>query len=408
MGIYTVRCLQRPIGLNQCYLDSTLSISSFNMDIRSPQTKYHKLDFRRPVHFVLIAILCISGLGTMGPHVLAQPLTLEDIVSSVESAADTPNIDAAVVTLDGLCTLPNGSESAEPDGSGDSTIRSSFHAASVSKLFTAIAIMQLRDEGVLSLQDQVGVYEPDFSDSPIRIEHLLTHTSGLQDRLRADGRTTEAEVDVYIRSLAKQRISQTPGSDWRYADAGFNLLGRIIEHVTGKPYSEVMKERLLAPIGMQNSDFNLSHIPVENRVQAYDKRGRPQEHPWDLAFLPSSGLQTTATDLALFAQAVLKITSSESERILSLESLHEMTMERVATEWHGVTQGYGWQLAHTRRGPQWRHAGGEAGFESLLTIYPEAGFGIAQLGNKQDWPRFELERRIRSTLLKTQNVCTVN
>lgn len=344
----------------------------------------------------------------MGPHVLAQPLTLDDIVSSVDSAADTPNIDAAVVTLDSLCTLPNASESAEPGGSGDSTIRSRFHAASISKLFTAIAIMQLRDEGVLSLHDQVGVYEPAFSDSAIRIEHLLTHTSGLRDLRRADGRTTEAEVDEYIRSLAKQRISQTPGSDWRYADAGFNLLGRIIEHVTGKPYSMVMKERLLAPIGMQDSDFNLSHIPVENRVQAYDKRGKPQKHPWDLAFLPSSGLQTTATDLALFAQDVLKISVSESERILSLESLHEMTMDRMATEWHGVTQGYGWQLANTRQGHQWRHAGGEAGFESLLTIYPEAGFGIAVLGNKQDWPRFEFEQEVRSRLLKTQNICTVN
>ena len=60
------------------------------MDSGSHKTKYHKLDFRRPVHFVLIAIVCISGLGTMGPHVLAQPLTLEDIVSSVDSAADTP------------------------------------------------------------------------------------------------------------------------------------------------------------------------------------------------------------------------------------------------------------------------------------------------------------------------------
>ncbi len=63
-------------------------------------------------------------------------------------------------------------------------------------------------------------------------------------------------------------------------------------------------------------------------------------------------------------------------------------------------------MTNTPQGPQWRHAGGEAGFESLLTIYPEAGFGIALLGNKEDWPRFELEREIRSTLLKTQNICT--
>lgn len=335
----------------------------------------------------------------MSPRVLANPLTLDDIVSSVDSAADTPNIDAAVVTMDSLCELSGASQPA------NSTKRSRFHAASISKLFTAIVIMQLRDEGALSLHDQVGDYELAFSDSPIRIEHLLTHTSGLRDRRRADGRTTDAEVDAYIRSLAKQRIRKSPGSDWRYADAGFNLLGRIIENVTGKPYSIVMKERLLVPIGMRDSDFNLDNIPVENRFQAFSKQGKPQNHPWDLAFLPSSGLQTTAIDLAFFAQAVLKTSDNESKPILSPDSLHEMTMERITTEWDGVSQGYGWQLVNTRQGRQWRHAGGEAGFESLLTLYPEAGVAIAVLGNKQDWPRFELEQEIMSRLLKTPNIC---
>jgi CubicO group peptidase (beta-lactamase class C family) len=338
----------------------------------------------------------------MSSHALAQHQTFEDIVSSVESAADTPNIDAAVVTLDGLCTL------SDESGLVDSTTRSRFHAASISKLFTATVIMQLRDEGALSLQDKVGIYESAFSDSPIRIEHLLTHTSGLEDRKRADGRTTGAEVDTYIRSLAKQRTGSTPGSDWRYADAGFNLLGRIIERVTGKPYSIVLKERLLRPLGMQDSTFDLSQIPIENRVQAYDKRGNPRQHPWDLAFLPSSGLQTTATDLAIFAQAVLRISGSGPMAIVSLESLHEMTTVRISTEWDGVAQGYGWQLVDTHQGRQWRHAGGEAGFESLLTLYPEAGFAIAVLGNKQDWPRFEFEKEILSQLVKTPNMCAGN
>ena len=338
----------------------------------------------------------------MGSHALAQQLTLADIVSSIDSAADTPDIDAAVVTPDSVCAL------SDKSGLADSTMQNRFHAASISKLFTAIVIMQLRDEGALSLQDRVGVYESSFSDSPIRIEHLLTHTSGLRDRRRADGRTTGAEVDAYIGSLAKQKTGNTSGSDWNYADAGFNLLGRVIENVTGKPYSVVMKDRLLVPVGMQDSDFDLSNIPVENRVQAYDRRGNPNEHPWDLAFLPSSGLQTTATDLALFAQAVLQTSGSVSEPIVSLESLHEMTMVRIATDWDGVSQGYGWQLANTRRGRQWRHAGAEAGFESLLTIYPEAGFAIAVLGNKQDWPRFEFEREIMSRLMSKPNICADN
>ena len=372
------------------------------MAIRLQQTKHLKLICCRALHFVPMAILCVSGMVAMGSHALAQQLTLEDMVSSVDSAADTPDVDAAVVTPDSLCTLSDRSRL------DDSTIQNRFHAASISKLLTAVVIMQLRDEGALSLQDQVGVYESSFSDSPIRIEHLLTHTSGLRDRRRADGRTTDAEVDAYIRSLAQQRTGNTPGLNWQYADAGFNLLGRIIENVTGKPYSAVMKDRLLVPIGMQDSDFDLSNIPVEKRVHAYDRRGNANEHPRDLAFLPSSGLQTTATDLAFFAQVILQTSGSVSEPIISLDSLNEMTMERIATDWNGVSQGYGWQLANTPQGRQWRHAGAEAGFESLLTIYPEAGFAIAVLGNKQDWPRFEFEQEIMSRHLEKPNMCTDN
>ena len=167
-------------------------------------------------------------------------------------------------------------------------------------------------------------------------------------------------------------------------------------------------EELLKTPESFNYGGDLSHIPVEDRVQAYDRLGNPREHPWDLAFLPSSGLQTTATDLAIFAQAVLQTSGSESKPIVSLDSLHEMTAVRIATEWHGVSQGYGWQLANTRQGRQWRHAGAEAGFESLLTVYPEAGFAIAVLGNKQDWPRFEFEREIVSRLVEMPNICADN
>ena len=85
-----------------------------------------------------------------------------------------------------------------------------------------------------------------------------------------------------------------------------------------------------------------------------------------------------------------------------------MTTERIATEWTGVMQGYGWQLVNTAQGPQWRHAGGEAGFESLLTLYPKTGFGIAVLGNKQDWPRFGLEQEIRGWLRNTPIICADN
>ena len=322
------------------------------------------------------------------------------LIAEIGLAARTPMIDVAVTTSDGLCYA--GRFEREP-GITDSTKVGAdlprFHSASVSKLFTAVVIMQLRDEQALSLADRVGEFVPVFDGSDIRLQHLLTHTSGLRDRKRAKGRNTRKEVDDYIHSLARQRISGVPGATWNYADAGFNLLGRVIENVTDKTFPDAMRDRLLQPLGMENSSFDLNRIPVDTRVTGFNERGRQLKHPWDLAFLPSSGLQTTARDLAKFAQAVLMVNAGKHvQGLVGVETLRELTSVYTATEWSGVEQGLAWQIVKGKSGTMWRHAGSEAGFESLFAIYPEHGVGIVALGNRKDWPRFQLVASIKDTV----------
>lgn len=345
------------------------------------------------------------GMMAIAPVRLTYPFTLEEIVSIVGLAESVPDIDAAWVSASGLCSLQRNDSKSEFRAVASESRMDRFHAASITKLLTATVIMQLRDEGLLSLEDPVAHYEPSFSGSPILIKHLLTHTSGLRDRKRAKGRTTKAEVDAYIHSLSRQKIKITPGSEWRYVDAGFNLLGRVIEAVTDRSYGEAITDRILVPLAMRNSSFMLADNTEARPVPAYNKRGKPQEHPWDLAFLPSSGLQTTASDLALFAGMVLNVFQNRRSPVSSPETLMEMTTARIVTDWPGIMQGYGWQLATTDQGNQWRRAGSEAGFEGLLTVYPDPGFGIVVLGNRQDWPRFELEREIRLRLLEEAEIC---
>jgi CubicO group peptidase (beta-lactamase class C family) len=295
-------------------------------------------------------------------------------------------VSSAVFTQKGLCNVG----SAAPQGPR-------FHAASISKLFTATVIMQLRDEGRLSLRDPVSKHVPEFAGSRIDIEQLLTHTSGLRDRHRAEGRTTRAQWDAYILELAKQPLASEPGAQWAYADAGFNLLGRVIENVAGRPFADVMKQRLLGPLDMSSSTFEISQVPESQRVRASDKDGRALEHPWDLVFLPSAGLQTDARDLAKFGREMLAIAAGdEAHGVLRAETLREMTSIRMPTQWTGVSQGYGWQLEGVGADARWRHAGGERGFESLLTLYPAESFGIAVMGNRKDWPRFDLASALAS------------
>jgi len=332
--------------------------------------------------------LLLSTVFILNQSAYSQVVDFNELVNQFESESSVLNVDASIWSKGSVCSTTPNSES-------KITLSQRYHAASISKLFTAIVIMQLRDEGKLDLTDTVGVYLPEFESSKVQINHLLTHTSGIRDRQRAGGRTSVEEVDEYVRRLAMQR-SRNPGERWRYSDANFNILGRIIEALDGAPFAHVMKKRLLEPLLMSDSSFDISRIPEEARVVAYNKRERADDHPWDLAFLPSAGLQTTASDLVKFGKAILDIVATSTNDLLLKESLLEMTAKRLDTKYDGVGQGLAWQIAQTNIGLQWRHAGGEDGFESLITIYPDIGITIAVLGNQEDWPRFELERELRN------------
>jgi CubicO group peptidase (beta-lactamase class C family) len=338
--------------------------------------------------------LLVTALLWSAVAATAFATEVSDIVSRVGVPSGT-RVDIAIFTRDGTCY--------ESDGGPR------YHAASITKLFTAVVIMQLRDEGQLSLRDPVSKFVPEFAGSPILVEELLTHSSGLHDRKRANGRNTRAQWDAYIHELSAQRLVRKPKAEWAYADANFNLLGRVIESITGKHFAVAVSERLLVPLGMSASVFDLAKVPESQLVHATDKRGRELAHPWDLAFLASSGLQTDASDLAKFGRAILSVEAEHgASAVLRVETLHEMTAIRAATEWPGISQGYGWQVANYDSTLQWRHAGGEEGFESLFTLYPAEGFGVVVIGNRKDWPRFELAGALANevrggTLRRTDN-----
>lgn len=326
------------------------------------------------------------------------PPALEQRIEAAAVELDLPlQVDVALVADGEYCSV------ATPTGAPGAVLR--FHAASITKLLTAVVVFSLEEDGLLAIDDPVGDYVAAFDGSAVTIGQLLTHTSGLRDRQRASGRQTAEDVGEYIEGLARQASRVEPGTRWQYADAGYNLLGIVVESASGLPYVDAVVERVLEPLGMRDSTFFIDSLPDTDRVRAFNQRGRAFKHPWDRAFLPSSGLQTTAADLSRFAGAVLEIANGDEGGVLKPATLARMTAVQVATDWPGVSQGYGWQLGETPIGRQWRHAGGEEGFESLLTIYPGRSMGIALLGNREDWPRFEFERAIRDAVVETGERC---
>ena len=276
------------------------------------------------------------------------------------------------------------------------TAHTRFHAASISKTFTATAILQLAEKGQLAIDDPVERYLPDFAGSGITLSQLLTHSAGLSDWTRAAGTSDEAAVADYVGQVARHEHAYPPGQGWQYSDADFNVLGAVIEAVSGIPYPEYMQRYVLDVAGMTQSSF---HRPQQGDDMAWPHTGdifvrRASDHPWDRVFLPSSGLQTSVTDLMRWAAVNLH----RDDSLLSAASYDALFTRRLDTAWSGVAMGLGWQLE--QRDTHWlpRHPGGEHGFRALLTLYPDAHRAIVILSNGETTPRWEIRGVIEAVL----------
>jgi CubicO group peptidase (beta-lactamase class C family) len=273
------------------------------------------------------------------------------------------------------------------------TAQTLFECASITKTFTALAVMQLVEQKKIALQDPVARYLPAFAGSGILVSQLLTHSAGLRDWFRPRGARTQAEAAVYLQKVARHDRAYAPGTGWEYSDTDFNVLGMLIEAVSGKSYSSYVTDAVLAPAGMSSSTFEAmpgAAWPHRGRIYVHAARDRM----WDLAFLPSSGLQTNVIDLLQWSIANMQRRPS----LLSRSSYKQMFTPQVLTAWPGVAMGLGWQLE--QRDNKWlpRHPGGNPGFRALLTLYPQRNLAIVILSNGETTPRWEIRETIEAIL----------
>lgn len=273
-----------------------------------------------------------------------------------------------------------------------------FHLASISKTFTAAAIVRLAENGKLAIADPIEKYLPQFAGDGITLEHLLTHSAGLQDWLHpAAGATQDSRVSEYVLRLARHKPSYPAGKGWSYSDADFNVLGAVIEKSSGKPYVEYVASELLAPLGLTNCT---AQMPKSAENFAWPHVGekiarRAKNHPYDLAFVPSSGIECNITDLLRWGWANL----ARDSRMLSEATFVSLFQKRVDTKWPGVSMSLAWQLDRGSDGAtRIFHPGGDPGFRTLLVLYPKDQRVIAILANGEATPRFEIRDAIEKFL----------
>jgi CubicO group peptidase (beta-lactamase class C family) len=258
------------------------------------------------------------------------------------------------------------------DATGDASLNpaekmrtdSIFWIASMSKPVLGTLLLMLQDEGLLSVDDPVEKYLPEFKDlktadgkpAKVTIRHLLTHTSGMGEITGDQARGCKTLADAIPLYVAKP-VAFTPGSKWAYCQSGINTGGRIAEVVTGEPLEKLLKKRLFDPLGMKDTTFYLTEKQLPRLAKSYRRTDRGDPIETEIGFLngksptsldrfpaPNGGLFSTASDYARFCQMVLRGGELDGKRYLKAETVKLMTTIQTADLKTGFTDGNGWGL----------------------------------------------------------------
>jgi CubicO group peptidase (beta-lactamase class C family) len=264
-----------------------------------------------------------------------------------------------------------------------------FNIASVGKIFTAVAIAQLADQGKLSFSDPVGKYVPSDWLKPeisqkIQLRHLLTHTSGLGDYFKKlySQKTPLVfrNLDDYRPLVADSTLTFEPGTKWSYSNTGALLLGVVIEKVTGQSYFDYVREHIYEPTGMVNTDAYEKDTPVSNRATGYMKEYSDKGVVWRsnhftrvMKGMPSGGSFSTAEDMLKFDTALRwhKLLSPEYTQIV-------LTGKPELNSWH---HGYGFFVSQSDAGHTAGHSGDGSGISCQFKMYLDSGYTVVVLSN---------------------------
>jgi CubicO group peptidase (beta-lactamase class C family) len=353
---------------------------------------------------VSIAI-ALSAIATSA-HAQRGADTTTRIVDRIFDAwrhTDSPGC-AVGVSRNGRVVYERGYGMANLETGTPITPASIFHVASVSKQFTAMAIMLLVNDGKLSVDDNIRKYLPEIRDygTPITIRHLLTHTSGLRDQWELlslargrfeENRITEADVmDIVPRQTS---LNFTPGAEYLYSNTGFTLLAVIVKRVSGKSLRDFADARIFRPLGMTSTHFHDDYtMLVPGRTSAY----APRAGGWRVSIpnydtYGATSLFTTVGDLLKWEANLDTPTVGDRATIARMEAPTILT--------NGDTSNYGFGLVVDRyRGARVvRHNGADAGYRSNAERYPEHGLATVVLCNAASANPSLLSRRVADAYL---------
>jgi len=366
---------------------------------------------------IIILLLLITGLYTFAPHPPATPkmvksqAELETYLQKLVESGSPPGL-SVVIVKDNEIIYSRAFGYADGPNQIIATPETVYHWWSMTKIPTAIAILQLQEKGLLNIEDAVSEHLPWFevtypsTDSPVvSIRHLLQHSSGLPDPIPAmigwvhnddNGRNQTNLVKKFLPEYKK--LNFKPGEKAVYSNFNYMVLGAIIESVSGQSYESYVKENILQPLGMTQTDFVYSasmstheaigtlpvihfYTPLMPALLDTNTIIREQQGKYFwfkrvyIDATPSTGLIGPASDVAKLMLAYL----NDGNKILNPASVALMT--NTAPLGKG---GLGWFVNQDVNNFYLEHTGGGPGFATFMRIYPEKNLGISLLANGTD------------------------
>jgi CubicO group peptidase (beta-lactamase class C family) len=262
-----------------------------------------------------------------------------------------------------------------------------YQSGSVGKQFTATLVMMLVQDGKLSLDDSISKWFPEGGEAwkPVLVRHLLSHTSGLPDMPYGlmDMRKPYTEDD-FVKLLVGQKPLKAPGTEWRYNNGGYVMLGVLIHRLTGKFYGDLLQERIFRPLGMNTARIISEQDIIPNRAAGYEMtKDGIRNQTWvspELNTTADGALYLTALDYAKWDAGL------RTERLFPRSALETMwtpvtLSDGKTAQFGGGSYGFGWMIRNAPGHRFVEHGGAWQGFTTYIGRVVDKGYSVVVLTN---------------------------
>ena len=373
----------------------------------------------RIVRSVTLAFLMLFGTASAQgqPEEEAPPATLAELESRISELLErtkTPGAGVVIVSADEVLWIA-GLGKADLASGRDATPDTIFRIGSTSKGFVSLAVLKLAEEGRLSLDDTLASRAPEIEfenrweeTDPVRLVHLLEHTSGFDDIHLAEYASTDPKPLTLREGLdyhPDSRVSRwRPGTRFSYCNSGPAVAAYVVERVTGQPFEEYVQENFFDPLGMATASYLLTPAVERDGATLYGSDGVTPNPYWHIIMRPSGSINASARDLAGYIRFYLQRGSLDGLTLLSAASIERMERPMSSAGARaGLDSGYGLsnytsaEKAFVFHG----HNGGVNGGATEMAYLPEHGVGYAFMINAGNGEAFRgLSSLVRGYLLR--------